>query len=263
MFFQKYDQETTKKLILQYQDTIADYKKENNKLLSQIDDLKTTLSLNQDLLYHSIDHNFKENENVTNLINKGKNIWKQNELLFEKKNDIEMKIDKLQKNMKEIPSKIREEVNKISVQINKKKNNLKLKDNTIKKIKLDLDKTRKSAFFKTARTEIFVFGPSRANIEKNIELINARNILTRVSKRESKEKRESEKLEREKKTLLDEMNKLKKISINLNNKNNKNIISGSLKNDDYNFLEKLGYNINVENSDKEYLQRILDTIGKK
>ena len=259
MSFQKYDPKTKKKLISQYQTIISSYTSENKRLLSQIEDLKTTLNINQNLLYHFISTKLGENENIKNIINKSKNLWEQNELLIDNKNNIEMKTDKLQKHMEQIPSQIREEVNNISVQINKKKNDLIQKDNAIKKLKIDLEKTRKSAFFKTARTEVLVTGPTKLNLEISQELSNAKNILSKVSNKHSKEKKKSDKLEKEVKNLRDEMIKLKKDSINLNNKINKiniknNQISESVKslNDEHIFLENMGYNISVENNEKEY-----------
>ena len=254
MFFQKYDQKTKKKLISQYQTIISSYTSENNQLLSKIEDLKTTLSINQNLLYHFISTKLGENENVKIIINKSKNLWKQNELLIDNKNNIEMKTDKLQKHMEQIPSQIREEVNNISVQINKKKNDLIQKDNVIKKLKLDLEKTRKSAFFKTARTEVLVTGPTKLNLEISQELLNTKNILSKVSNKHSKAKKRSDKMEKEVKNLRDEMAKLKQSSINLNNKINIKNIKKILEsvNDEHIFLENMGYNITVENNDQEY-----------
>ena len=43
----KFDSKTTKKLISTYQKTITHYTAENEQLTSQLQDLKTTLSLNQ------------------------------------------------------------------------------------------------------------------------------------------------------------------------------------------------------------------------
>ena len=47
----KFDSKTTKKLISTYQSTISHYTAENEALSSQLEDLKTTLVLNQNLLY--------------------------------------------------------------------------------------------------------------------------------------------------------------------------------------------------------------------
>ena len=132
---QKYDNRAKKKLIYQYKTTIASYTKENNKLLSEIEDLKMTLNLNQDLLYQSISAKFGDNEKIKDLINRSKALWKNNESLIEKKNNTEMEIDHLQKEIEQIPSKIKNEINNISSQNNKKRIELAQKDNIIKKLK--------------------------------------------------------------------------------------------------------------------------------
>ena len=253
---QKYDNRAKKKLIYQYKTTIASYKKENNKLLSEIEDLKMTLNLNQDLLYQSISAKFGDNEKIKDLINRSKALWKNNESLIEKKNNTEMEIDHLQKEIEQIPSKIKNEINNISSQNNKKRIELAQKDNIIKKLKIDLEKTRKSAFFKTARTEVLVTEPTKTSLEINQELIDTKSILLKVSNKHSKEKKKSDKLGKEVKNLKDEMKKLKKTAINLYNKiNNKNQIIDSVRtnksiNEDNNFLINMGYNTSVENEDK-------------
>ena len=253
---QKYDNRAKKKLIYQYKTTIASYKKENNKLLSEIEDLKMTLNLNQDLLYQSISAKFGDNEKIKDLINRSKALWKNNESLIEKKNNTEMEIDHLQKEIEQIPSKIKNEINNISSQNNKKRIELAQKDNIIKKLKIDLEKTRKSAFFKTARTEVLVTEPTKTSLEINQELIDTKSILLKVSNKHSKEKKKSDKLGKEVKNLKDEMKKLKKTAINLYNKiKNKNQIIDSVRtnksiNEDNNFLINMGYNTSVENEDK-------------
>ena len=253
---QKYDNRAKKKLIYQYKTTIASYTKENNKLLSEIEDLKMTLNLNQDLLYQSISAKFGDNEKIKDLINRSKALWKNNESLIEKKNNTEMEIDHLQKEIEQIPSKIKNEINNISSQNNKKRIELAQKDNIIKKLKIDLEKTRKSAFFKTARTEVLVTEPTKTSLEINQELIDTKSILLKVSNKHSKEKKKSDKLGKEVKNLKDEMKKLKKTAINLYNKiKNKNQIIDSVRtnksiNEDNNFLINMGYNTSVENEDK-------------
>jgi chromosome segregation ATPase len=258
MSMQKYDQKTKKKLMSQYQTTINTYKKENNKLLSEIEDLKITLNINQELLYHFISCNSVDNEKIKNLINKSKTLWKDSESLIEKKSKIEIETVNIQKEMVQIPIKINSEINNLSSQIYKKKNELKSKDNAIKRLKIELDKTRKSAFFKTARTEVFVTEPTKLSVELNGELLNTKNILLKVSNKHSKDKKESNKLGKEVKNLRDEMIKLKKTAIRIYNKiNNKNQILDKSNNnnknidDENNFLEKIGYKTLVDDYEKE------------
>ena len=259
MSSQKYDSKTRKKLAEQYQAAISKYSPENMKLEIQINDLKTTLNLNQELLYHSLTNisnanNKEDSDKIKSMIEKCKDLWKKNESLIETKNLVEMKIDKLKKAIDEAPSLIRDEINNISVLNNKKKTDLLLKENIIKKLKTDLEKTRKNAFFKTARTEVLVAEPTKISLEINQDLLIAKSILSKVSNMHSKEKKKSNKLEREAKNLREEMNKLKKKAINLYISNlNKNEIKESTKSisDENNFLVNLGYNLAVENSNKD------------
>lgn len=257
MNFQKYDYKTKKKLISDYKKTIAIYTSNNKKLISQIKDLKTNLNLNQDLLYRYILEKLGENEYIKNLINKNKTLTEKNESLIDKKIDIEIKTDLIKQYIEQLPPKINEEISNISTQNNKKKNELLQKDNVIKKLKLELEKVRKSSFFKTARTEVYVINPTKTSLELNQEIINAKNILLKVSNKHSKEKKKSDKLEREVKNLRETMNTLKQKAINLNN-NNINIINSqitesvkSINEDNNNFLVNIGYNIAMDKNDKD------------
>ena len=172
MSHQKFDSKTTKKLLNNYQNTISKYATENEQLTRQLEDLKTTLTLNQNLLYDFIKSSIGEDEKINNLINESKSLWNENVSLIKQKNDLEMKTAKLQELIEDTPTQIREEINNINIQNNKMKNELVQKDNTIKKLKNDLEKARKNAFFKTARTEVLVTEPSKTNVEINHELLN-------------------------------------------------------------------------------------------
>ena len=92
-----------------------------------------------------------------------------------------MKTAKLQELIEDTPTQIREEINNLNIQNNKMKNELVQKDNTIKKLKNDLEKARKNALFKTARTEVLVTEPTKTNVEINHELLNTKTILAKVS----------------------------------------------------------------------------------
>jgi hypothetical protein len=188
------------------------------------------------------------------MVEKCKALWDKNESLIEIKNQVEINIDKLKKAIDEAPSIIRDEINNISVLNNKKKTDLIIKENNIKKLKTDLEKVRRNAFFKTARTEVLVTEPTKTSLEINQDLLIAKTILSKVSNMHSKEKKRSNKLEREAKNLREEMNKLKKKAINLYISNlNKNEIKESTKSisDENNFLANLGYNLAIENSNKD------------
>ena len=193
MSHQKFDSKTTKKLLTNYQNTITKYTTENEQLTRQLEDLKTTLTLNQNLLYDFIKSSVGEDEKINNLINESKSLWKENESLIKQKNELEMKTAKLQELIEDTPTQIREEINNINIQNNKMKNELVQKDNTIKKLKNDLEKARKNALFKTARTEILVTEPTKTNVEINHELLNTKTILQKVTSMHATEKKRANK----------------------------------------------------------------------
>jgi hypothetical protein len=168
-----------------------------------------------------------------------------------------MKTAKLQELIEDTPTQIREEINNLNIQNNKMKNELVQKDNTIKKLKNDLEKARKNALFKTARTEVLVTEPTKTNVEINHELLNTKTILTKVSAMHNAEKKRATKLDKEVKTLQEEVVRLRKTAIDLRDEfNNKIKQSENGKNKDGtpndNFpLNIKGFNFLVDKNDDE------------
>ena len=257
MSHQKFDSKTTKKLLTNYQNTISKYASENEQLTRQLEDLKTTLTLNQNLLYDFIKSSVGEDESINALINESKQLWAENESLIKQKNDLEMKTAKLQELIEDTPTQIREEINLINAQNNKMKIELVQKDNTIKKLKNDLEKARKNALFKTARTEILVTEPTKTNVEINHELLNTKTILTKVSAMHAAEKKRANKLDKEVKTLQDEVAKLRKTAIDLRDEFNTKMKETGKKGDNKNMIENnfplniKGFNFLVDKNEEE------------
>ena len=258
MSHQKFDFKTTKKLLNNCQNTISKYATENEQLTRQLEDLKTTLTLNQNLLYDFIKSSIGEDEKINNLINESKSLWNENVSLIKQKNDLEMKTAKLQELIEDTPTQIREEINNINIQNNKMKNELVQKDNTIKKLKNDLEKARKNAFFKTARTEVLVTEPSKTNVEINHELLNTKTILAKVTSMHAAEKKRANKLDKEVKSLQEEVVKLRKTAIDLREEFNTKVKQNENKNkdgttpNDINFpLNIKGFNFLVDKGDDE------------
>ena len=257
MSHQKFDSKTTKKLLTNYQNTISKYASENEQLTRQLEDLKTTLTLNQNLLYDFIKSSVGEDESITALINESKTLWAENESLIKQKNDLEMKTAKLQELIEDTPTQIREEINLINAQNNKMKIELVQKDNTIKKLKSDLEKARKNALFKTARMEILVTEPTKTNVEINHELLNTKTILTKVSAMHAAEKKKANKLDKEVKTLQDEVAKLRKTAIELRDEFNSKVKESGGKKGDKNIIENnfplniKGFNFLVDKNEEK------------
>ena len=66
----KYDPKTEIKLSKIYNDAISNYSSDNNDKKIQIKDLKSTLEINQTLLYNFINSSEIEEEKISNLIKK-------------------------------------------------------------------------------------------------------------------------------------------------------------------------------------------------
>lgn len=218
----KFDSKTTKKLISTYQSTISHYTSENEALSSQLEDLKTTLTLNQNLLYDFISSTIGKDEEVSKLIAESKTLWKENEQLIKQKNELEMKTSKLQELIEDTPTEIREELKQINESNEKMKLLLVQKEQTIKKLKTDLEKARKNALFKTARTEVLVTEPTKINVEINHELLNTKAILLKVTSMHAQEKKKADKLDKEVKTLQEEVIALRRNTTTMDGNNGNN-----------------------------------------
>ena len=218
----KFDSKTTKKLISTYQSTISHYTSENEALSSQLEDLKTTLALNQNLLYDFISSTIGKDEEVSKLIAESKTLWKENEQLIKQKNELEMKTSKLQELIEDTPTEIREELKQINEPNEKMKLLLVQKEQTIKKLKTDLEKARKNALFKTARTEVLVTEPTKINVEINHELLNTKAILLKVTSMHAQEKKKADKLDKEVKTLQEEVIALRRNTTTMDGNNGNN-----------------------------------------
>ena len=243
-----FDQKKKNKLHSLYMTKIKDLKKENNILKSELEDQKETLKLNNELLYCTLE-NISENTNITNknniynLIKKSKIINNKLSNLIEDKSEKEKKIDIIKKEIPGIKEKIKEQIKTLDIQSNSKNKEIISDEAIIKKLKLELDKVRKSAFFKKARTEIKVAPPSKSSVEVNIELINTKKVLSKATNLHKNKKKKSEDLWKNEKNLKDEMKKLK----------NNVIKEKKLKKDiDINsFFKKMGYDPEVEKYEKE------------
>ena len=262
MSAQKIDQKAINKLRNLYNTKLKELKLENEKLKFKLDDKKQTLELNQDLLIDALqfsttkgenideeeDEKISENNNNDNnnnfkkMIERSKILHKKISALIEEKTEKEKSIYLLQKEIPMIQEKIIEKINILysqSEQKTKENHNL---DTTIKKLKQDLDKIRRNAFFKKARTEILVAPPSKSSVEINLELINTQQILSKASKLHQEKKKKSEEIWRKEKNLKEEMNRLKTNIINEKEIN---------KEEQNDFLEEIGYNLIPEKYERE------------
>ena len=235
----KYDMKTQEKLYKQYNDVISKYSLENKNLKNKLIDSKETVDLNHKLLFSIMASSNIDKKEIKILIDKLKNILKKNEKLIEMKKKIEKETYKLRILMENVAIEINEELNDIAIKNNISKTEVTQKDNTIIKLNQELERARKNALFKEARTEVFVAPPTKKNIEKNEELIDAKFIISKVSEKHSKNKKKANKLKKELEKLKTELNGLK------------NKIQKDKNNDDF-YSNIKGYNIAVDNEEEDY-----------
>ena len=235
----KYDIKTQEKLYKQYNEVISKYSLENKNLKEKLIDSKETVALNHRLLYDIVNSSNIDKKEINKLIDKIKNILEKNEKLIEMKKKIEINTYKLRVLMENIAIEINEELNDVAIKNNISRNEISQRDNIIKKLKQDLERVRKNALFKEARTEIFISPPTKNNITKNEELIDAKYIISKVSDKHSKNKKIAKKLK----------NHLDKLKTELNELKNK---IQTEKNDDNFYLKIEGYNIVVDNEEEDY-----------
>ena len=251
MSLSKISQKEINKLRNLYTSKLGELNDENKYLKLKLEDKKKTLKLNQDILYYTFESLIKNNENggISNNENKIQNMIERSKILNDKISSLikdiaekEKYIYIMKKGIPETQEKIIENINILVSQSQLKDKEIKSDENLIKKLKIDLDKLRKNAFFKKARTEILVAPPGKNNVETNLELINAKNVFLKSSKLHTEKKKKSEEIWKEEKNLKEEMIKLK------NNKIKENKIK---KDQQSTFLEEIGYNLSAEKYEKE------------
>ena len=251
MSLSKISQKEINKLRNLYTSKLGELNDENKYLKFKLEDKKKTLKLNQDILYYTFESLIKNNENggISNNENKIQNMIERSKILNDKISSLikdiaekEKYIYIMKKGIPETQEKIIENINILVSQSQLKDKEIKSDEILIKKLKIDLDKLRKNAFFKKARTEILVAPPGKNNVETNLELINAKNVFLKSSKLHTEKKKKSEEIWKEEKNLKEEMIKLK------NNKIKENKIK---KEQQSTFLEEIGYNLSAEKYEKE------------
>ena len=263
MSSQKIDQKSLTKLRNLYNSKLKELKSENEQLKFKLIDKKETLKLNQELLIdilrnlsttkkgdedeeeeeeEQISDQNTENTSIKKMIEKSKIINEKISSLIEEKSEKEKNIYLLKKEIPIIQEKIIEQINNLHTQYEKKNKETHTQDVSIKKLKLDLEKIRRNAFFKKARTEILVAPPSKTSVEINLELINTQQIFTKASKLHQEKKKKSEEIWRKEKNLKDEMNKLKNNIIKKKKINNE---------EQSTLLEEIGYNPLPEKYEKD------------
>ena len=180
-----FDAQTAKKIINEYAEKINLLSRENNILRKQLEDSKTSLQINKQILYSHFDTKTdisedyksmlsdlkKENQRLTDKIN-----W-----LFTEKSELAKKLYKLQDSLNDKLSQENRNIEKEKTEKFLYENNLLEKNFQIEALKRQIDQLKKN--IKTGKNntggvrEIYIGDPNKFNTEMNGELVMSRAII--------------------------------------------------------------------------------------
>lgn len=245
-----------KKLIEDYKSTISSISLENKILEKKINDIETTLDLNQNILFEYMLTlpNAKENpDEIKNLINSTKQLWTENLDLLQKRNKVQTNLALLQELTEDTPNKIREELRYYKINNEKMKEKInKQKEEILKKQKKLID-IRKNNFHLEAKTENYVTVPNKKNVEANQEILKINLLLKKITPIHQKKEEKANQKKEELNNLMDQVYSLKhKIYCSGNNVNEDEIIDQKELNDFiYKKIKEYNFAADEINSEEE------------
>lgn len=188
----KFDVTTAKKLLSLYAEKVNFYMKENKTLQMELNDTKTSLEINKEILYKQLNKGVKEKEKKVLIKLKEENdrLNKKNSELYKNKIDLEKKLYTIQQQLDEALMKNQEYVDNQNTERFLLENKLKEKDNLIFQLKKEINKYYKEDFNSTK--ELIICDPDKVNIEMNNELCETRELIGKYSRIIHDEKRKSD-----------------------------------------------------------------------
>ena len=188
----KFDVSTAKKLLSLYAEKVNFYMKENKALQMELNDTKTSLEINKEILYKQLNKVVKEKEKKVLIKLKEENdrLNKKNSELYKNKIELEKKIYIIQQQLDESLMKNQELLDNQNTEIFLIENKIKEKDNLIFQLKKEINKYYKEDFNSTK--ELIICDPDKVNIEMNNELCETRELIGKYSRIIHDEKRKSE-----------------------------------------------------------------------
>lgn len=246
---------TKKKLIEEYKSTISKISKDNKILSNQIKDMEINVNINQNILFNYFLESSNENQELNDLINSIKKLWKENLNLLEKKNETQKKLSFLKEISEELPNKIREEIRYYKAKNEKNKEEINKQKEKIIKLQLKLNNIRRNNFCQEAKTEVYITSPNKKNIEPNQEIIIINKMIKRLSPIHAKKEKKTQILKGDLDKLIKQVDQLKKQCYLLNNNNNKqNIDINNIDTKDLNKFIKNnieGYNFSADENEND------------
>ena len=188
----KFDISTAKKLLSLYAEKVNYYMKENKILQMELNDTKTSLEINKEILYKQLNKGVKEKEKKVLIKLKEENdrLNKKNSELYKNKIELEKKLYSIQQQLDEALMKNQEFLDYQNTEKFLMENKIKEKDNLIFQLKKEINKYYKEDFNSTK--ELIICDPDKVNIEMNNELCETRELIGKYSRIIHDEKRKSE-----------------------------------------------------------------------
>ena len=205
----KFDITTAKKIISSYAEKVNFYMKENKLLKSELEDAKTTLEINKEILYKNLHSDIKDkNQNILKkLKEENDRLTKRTEELYKDKINLEKKLYKCQKELEETVNKRQEIEDNEQINLFKFDNLLKEKDSIILQLKKELTKFYKDD---NSTKEIIICEPDKINVELNNELVETRELIIKFSKLLQLEKRKTSDQEKQIEKVNQKLQNIKK-----------------------------------------------------
>ena len=217
---QKFDIQTAKKLLSSYAEKVNIYMKENKNLKSELQDIKTSLEINKEILFKNLNVQIKDEKKNYLLLLKEENerLSKNISKLYEEKTNLEKKLYITQQQLDEYIIKNQETNESQSIEIFKLSNQLKEKESLILQLKKELNKYYREDYNSTK--ELIICEPDHVNIEMNNELCETRELISKYShllhKNNKKINLQESQIEKSKKKLIN-FKKKKKIKETMEN----------------------------------------------
>ena len=256
----KFDITTAKKIISSYAEKVNFYMKENKLLKSELEDAKTTLEINKEILYKNLNEQINEQSQI--ILNKLKDendrLTKKLNELYQDKIILEKKLYNTQQELDSIIVQRQEKEDFEKTNFFKFKNIIKEKESIIKQLKKELNKYYRDDCNSTK--EIIIGEPDKIILEMNNELIETRELITKFSKLLHLEKRKSVEQEEEINKLkqkLQNIKKKKRVKENIENIQMFNYILTS--DESENFSEKGSSLCNLESPLIKFPEKIKQT----
>ena len=178
---QKFDIQTAKKLLSTYAEKVNLYMKENQNLRNELQDIKTSLEINKEILFKNLNVQIKdEKKNYLKILKEeNERLSNNNSKLYEEKTNLEKKLYIIQQQLDEYIIKNQETNENQSTEIFKLSNQLKEKESLILQLKKELNKYYREDYNSTK--ELIICEPDHVNIEMNNELCETRELISKYS----------------------------------------------------------------------------------